>query len=285
MSLIALKRSMSNISTTSGRAWRWRPDQLAVEELRQVALVVDLGQAVEDREPVDLLVVLGLDVAAGQEAVDAVADAQVVAVLEQPGSVELLVVDERAVGALQVADVVASSVRLDAGVAARDGVVVDADVAVVAAAEHERPRRRGGSGSPCSGRSGRCGPGTPPERRRKSRLGDVIQVSVTLSAMYPTTLATRAEDPAGGERETVTHGRGGGNRPSAPDRRIPQFSWWQQNPARRIETGPEYYCRGIPAGATIPLTLARGLTRSTRIGSRVTTVFSLPAESRAVTFK
>ena len=59
-----------------------RSGQLAVEELEQVALVVDLREAVDDRQPVDLLVVLRLDVAAGEEAVDAVADPQIVAVGE-----------------------------------------------------------------------------------------------------------------------------------------------------------------------------------------------------------
>ena len=111
-----------------------RARQLAVEELQQVALVVDVGQGVDDGQAVDFLVVLGLDVAAGQEAVDAVADAQVIAVLELADGGRH-VVDEGAVGALQIDGVVAVGAGLDAGVAARDGMVVDADVAVVAAAE------------------------------------------------------------------------------------------------------------------------------------------------------
>src|SRR5262249_21726948 len=96
----------------------------------------DLRQAVDDRQPVDFLVVIGLDVAAGQEAVDAVAHPQVVAVLELAHRGRR-VVDEGAVGALQVDGVVAVGARLDAGVAAGDGVVVDADVRVVAAADDQ----------------------------------------------------------------------------------------------------------------------------------------------------
>src|SRR5262249_6080206 len=115
-----------------------RAGQLAVEELQQVALVVDVGQGVDDRQPVDLLVVLGLDVAAGEVAVDAVADAQVVAVFE-PGAQGRRVVDEGAVGALQVSDVVAVGAGLDAGVAARHRVVVDAQVAVAGAADDYGP--------------------------------------------------------------------------------------------------------------------------------------------------
>src|SRR5262249_57683078 len=86
-------------------------------------------------EPVDLLVVLSLDVAAGQVAVDAVAHPQVVPVLELADG-RRHVVDEGAVGALEVHGVVAVRPGLDAGVAARDRVAVDADVAAVAAPQH-----------------------------------------------------------------------------------------------------------------------------------------------------
>src|SRR5262249_21952488 len=59
-----------------------RARQLPVEELQQITLVVDLGQSVDDGEAVDLLVIFGLDVAAGEEAIDAIADTKIVAVLE-----------------------------------------------------------------------------------------------------------------------------------------------------------------------------------------------------------
>src|SRR5256885_9155992 len=44
--------------------------------------VVDVGQSVHDRQPVNLLVVVGLDVPAGEELVDAIPDPQVIAVLQ-----------------------------------------------------------------------------------------------------------------------------------------------------------------------------------------------------------
>src|SRR5690606_24675850 len=42
-----------------------RPDELALEGLEQVALVVDLGETIDDGHPVDFFVVLGLGVCAG----------------------------------------------------------------------------------------------------------------------------------------------------------------------------------------------------------------------------
>src|SRR5262249_45207133 len=76
----------------------------AVEELEQVALVMDLREAVDDREAIDLLVVLRLDVTAGKVAVNAVADAEIVAVLQEAGALGLAVVDKGAVGARLVLD-------------------------------------------------------------------------------------------------------------------------------------------------------------------------------------
>src|SRR5262249_46398782 len=81
--------------------------------------------------------VFGLDIAAHEEAVDAVADAEVVAILELVhggGHVG----DGGAVGALQVDGVVAIGAGLNAGVAARHGGIGDADLAVVGAADDER---------------------------------------------------------------------------------------------------------------------------------------------------
>ena len=95
-----------------------RTYDLAIQELRHVALVVDLGQAVEDGEPVDLLVILGLNISAGQVAVDAVPDSQIIAVLEQPGRIELLVVHERPIRALLIEDKETFLIGLDAGMAA-----------------------------------------------------------------------------------------------------------------------------------------------------------------------
>ena len=76
-----------------------RPGQLPVEELHEVALVVDFGQGVDDGEAINLLVVLRLDVAAGQEAINAIADAEIVAVAK-PLRLGRHVVNEGAVRAL-----------------------------------------------------------------------------------------------------------------------------------------------------------------------------------------
>ena len=81
--MIALKRSMSNMTERQRPLVPGGAGQLAVEEFEQVPLVVDLRQGVDDRQPVDLLVILGFDVAAGEEAVDAVADPEVIAVVER----------------------------------------------------------------------------------------------------------------------------------------------------------------------------------------------------------
>src|SRR5262245_40794 len=119
-----------------------RADHFAFQELGQIPVVVNLRQPVEDREPVNLLVVFRFNVAAGQIAVKAVPDAQVVAVLEKPRVVELFVVDERAVGAVLVADVVPFLSWLNQRVPTGDGVVVQADVALLATANHQRSVRK-----------------------------------------------------------------------------------------------------------------------------------------------
>src|SRR5262249_44136847 len=98
-------------------------DQFAVEEFHQVALVVNLGQGIDNGQPVNLFVVLGFDVAAGQEAVNAVANPQIIAVVYQDGAGDRPVVDKRAVGAYQVGDEYAVLRRLNARMLARHRVV------------------------------------------------------------------------------------------------------------------------------------------------------------------
>jgi len=80
------------------------PGELALEELEQMALVVQTGQSVEDRQLVELIVVGGLDVGPGEELLDGVADAQLVAVPERLAH-HALVVDEAAVGAAEILEV------------------------------------------------------------------------------------------------------------------------------------------------------------------------------------
>ena len=114
-----------------------RAVDLALEVVHQVALVVQAGQGIEDRQPVQLLVVIGLDIAAGQEAVQAVADPEVVAI-GQRGPFRGRVVDEGPVGALQVRGQITVDVQVEPRMAARDREIVDGDVTVIAAAQDDR---------------------------------------------------------------------------------------------------------------------------------------------------
>src|SRR5437868_5832426 len=82
-----------------------RSRQLAVKELEQVALVVGVGQGINNRQAINFLVVFGFHVAAGQEPVNAIADAKVIAILEL-GYGGRHVVDKRAIGALQIDSVI-----------------------------------------------------------------------------------------------------------------------------------------------------------------------------------
>ena len=110
--------------------------QLAVEEFHQIALVMDFREGVDDRQTIDLFVVFGLDVAAGEKAINAIADAQVIAIFELAHG-RRCIVDKGAVGALQVDGIVAVGSREDAGVAAGYGMVLDLQVAVIVAADHQ----------------------------------------------------------------------------------------------------------------------------------------------------
>ena len=71
---------------------RWRPleplgpHHLAVQKLHQITLVVNFGQRLDDRELVNDHMIARLDVTAGKEAEDAIADAEIVAVVEQGDS-------------------------------------------------------------------------------------------------------------------------------------------------------------------------------------------------------
>ena len=114
-----------------------RAVDLALEVVHQVALVVQAGQGIEDRQPVQLLVVIGLDIAAGQEAVQAVADPEVVAI-GQRGLFRGRVVDEGPVGAFQVRGQITVDVQVEPRVAARDREIMDGDVTVIAATQDDR---------------------------------------------------------------------------------------------------------------------------------------------------
>ena len=85
--------------------------------------------------------VLRFDIPTGEIAVQAVADPQIVAVFQEARIVELLVVDERAVSAVLVRNVVAFHARLNARVLAGNRVIGEANVAIVAATNQQKAIR------------------------------------------------------------------------------------------------------------------------------------------------
>ena len=113
-----------------------------------------------------------------------------------------------------------------------------------------------------------------------SRLGVVIQVSATFSAMHPTTRAHVENGRSLCARTTNCTSRTEreGNRTAASGRPICSVFAGRSEIRRWTDSAGVLtdYGRGVPAGPTIPLILARGLTRSTRIGSRVTTSLHVP---------
>ena len=113
-----------------------RASQLPIQELQQIAFIVRFRQGVNNRQAINFLVVFRFQVAAGQEAIDAVAHPQIVAVLQAIHG-HLLVVDEGAVGALQIDGVIAVGAGLNPGMAARHGVIVDVDVGLGAPADDQ----------------------------------------------------------------------------------------------------------------------------------------------------
>ncbi len=98
---------------------------------------MDFGKGVDDGQAIDFLVIIRLDIAAAQEAVDAIADAQVIAVF-QAAFRGRHVVDKGAVHTLQIDGIVGVAAKLDADMAARHRVVVNENIAFIAAADNER---------------------------------------------------------------------------------------------------------------------------------------------------
>src|SRR5688572_23252888 len=103
---------------------------VAFESFLQVALVVDLRQAIDDGHTVDLFVVLGFCIGAGQELQDGRAHLDAVAVLQRLFAGYLLFVDVGTVGAALVDDVPACRAPLEMGVSAADAVAFQDDVVV-----------------------------------------------------------------------------------------------------------------------------------------------------------
>src|SRR5262249_31790925 len=110
---------------------------LPIEKLVEEALVVDLGQSIDNGEPVNLLVIFRLDIAPGKKAKDAVPNAQVVAGFELR-SRRGYVVNKSAVGALQIDGRIHVGRAINPRMAARNGMLGDPNVAVLAAADEHR---------------------------------------------------------------------------------------------------------------------------------------------------
>ncbi len=132
-----------------------RAHELLVEGLEQVPLDVHLRQTIDDGHPVDLFVVLRLDVLPAQELEDGGADLDAVAVAEARLAHDLLVVDVRAVGRPVVDAPPGAAALLEVRVPARDAVALEDDVVLGAApdadgagVEHE-PAARGASAPSC----------------------------------------------------------------------------------------------------------------------------------------
>ena len=116
-----------------------RARDLALDRVQEVALVEDLRQPVDGRQPVDLLVVGGLDVAAREELEDRAADLDQVAVAQHV-LVDGLVVDVGAVRGSQIANQDRLARVHDLRVIARDRFLIDLDVALRRASDHQRCR-------------------------------------------------------------------------------------------------------------------------------------------------
>jgi hypothetical protein len=102
--------------------------QLALERLFEVAAVEDLGEPVDGGEPVDLVVVGGLDVPAGDELEDGAPDLHQVAVAHHELAGDGLVVDVAAIGRAEVFDGDLAVAIDQLGVVAADRFLVDLDV-------------------------------------------------------------------------------------------------------------------------------------------------------------
>src|SRR5438067_865087 len=126
-----------------------RPGKLVVQEFKHVSAVREAGQWIAKEFAFIIFDVI--DLGSGKITVDMITDANVVAV-DQFVAESRLIVDEGAVGALQVDQCVSVDARLNARVVTRDGRVIDANVAIDAPAHNDwlihesEPTSRSGTG-------------------------------------------------------------------------------------------------------------------------------------------
>src|SRR5262245_21347681 len=113
-------------------------DDLPFQELGEIPAVVNLSQGIQNRQSVNLFVVFRLDVPAGEEPVNAVADSQIVSVT-QGRVLFAVVIDEGSVGAAEIGDgVLAVGRAYDVRVVSRDGVVCIANGAILLPSDEHR---------------------------------------------------------------------------------------------------------------------------------------------------
>ena len=103
---------------------------LFIQHLIEIPLVVQLGEAVGRHQPIDLLVVLDLDVITYDELQNRAADFQLVAVPEATLLFDEVIVDVRSIGRVEVANAEHALVEPEAAVVARDALLVDLNFAL-----------------------------------------------------------------------------------------------------------------------------------------------------------
>src|SRR5262249_41709709 len=102
-----------------------RTEEFAFQELEQVAFIVNLRQCVDDGEPVDLFVVFRLNVAAGEKSIDAVSNAEVIAVVNEHSAEDGTIVDEGSIGAHEIGNEHAVFSGFKARVFSGDGMILN----------------------------------------------------------------------------------------------------------------------------------------------------------------
>jgi len=102
-----------------------RTHALALENLEQVALVVDLGEPIHNCHPVNFLVILRFGISSAKKFQDCRANFNPVTVVEQLLANDKLFIQVRAIRRVQINDVPTGPTLLEAGVPTRHGVTVE----------------------------------------------------------------------------------------------------------------------------------------------------------------
>ena len=114
-----------------------RTGDFAIDQLQELASVVQVGQRIGSRQLVQLLVVAGLDRGAIHELEDATAHRDVVAILEL-GLDDRLVVEERLVGRIEILDAVAGGITGDPAMCPRHAALDDLEPGFGCTADDQR---------------------------------------------------------------------------------------------------------------------------------------------------